>query len=64
MWASGDVLSNTSYLILNKDRALLEVEAKRLQLDLHKGCSATCYVVRVLAFPYAGRPGYDERWRP
>lgn len=45
-------------------RVLAEVEAKRLLLDLHKGCTAHCYILRVLALPYADREGYQESWRP
>lgn len=45
-------------------RVLAEVEAKRLQLALHKECDASCYVVRVLALPYASHPDYREEWRP
>lgn len=48
----------------NPARVLAEVEAKRLMLDLHRECTGACYVVRVLALPYAGRDGYREEWRP
>ena len=36
LWSSGDVLSNTSYLIINKSRALRDVEAKRRIVDLYE----------------------------
>lgn len=45
-------------------RVLAEVDAKRLLLDLHKQCEASCYILRVLALPYSDRPGYQEAWRP
>lgn len=45
-------------------RELREVEAKRLLLDLHKHCPASCYVLRVLALPYEHRIDYREEWRP
>lgn len=60
-------------------RVLAEVEAKRRILALHGQSSASvcdlcssdshvvqmpCLTVRLLALPYADRPGYDERWRP
>lgn len=43
-------------------RVLREVESKRLQLDLHKHCQDSCYVVRVLAVPYADCRGYRDEW--
>lgn len=56
-------------------RALAEVDAKRKILDLHKPVAITgnvccadanrypCHTVRLLAQPYAGRPGWREEWR-
>jgi hypothetical protein len=53
---------------------LAEVDAKRRILDEHAerggtctACSwqgAPCHTVRLLALPYADRPGYQEGWRP
>ena len=51
------------YLQIHKQRALAEVEAKRLQLGLHKECNESCYVVRILALPYASHSAYQEGWR-
>jgi hypothetical protein len=61
-------------------RILVEVEAKRQLLRIHRryapeddqaclGCAGgimwvRCPVVRLLALPYADRPGYREEWRP
>jgi hypothetical protein len=61
-------------------RVLREVDAKRQLLAIHRpyvaepdqaclGCAGgiefeRCPVVRLLALPYAGRPGYREDWRP
>lgn len=61
-------------------RVLREVEAKRRLLDIHRpyvaepgqaclGCAGgiefeRCPVVRLLALPYADRPGYRDEWRP
>jgi len=56
-------------------RVLAEVEAKRRILDeieaehgacLGEGCvpADTDHIVRLLALPYADRPGYLEEWRP
>lgn len=44
-------------------RVLAEVKAKRLLLDLHRKCNASCYVVKVLALPYSDRPSYRAEWR-
>ncbi|NEA21601.1 DUF6221 family protein [Actinomadura bangladeshensis] len=30
----------------------------------HDAARAPCRTLRLLALPYAGRAGYDERWRP
>ncbi|WP_037683058.1 DUF6221 family protein [Streptomyces griseus] len=64
----------------NPARVLREIDAKRQILALHRpyvaesgqaclGCAGgiefeRCPVVRLLALPYAGRPGYREEWRP
>jgi hypothetical protein len=67
----------TEILIIGKRRALREVETKRrllLQFEL-RGDSVRRTVVpssggvwddllRMLAMPYANRPGYREEWRP
>jgi hypothetical protein len=61
-------------------RILAEVDAKRRILDEHRlvaaddvpglvqcgldGETMPCDHVRLLALPYADRPGYDESWRP
>lgn len=61
-------------------RVLREVEAKRRMLGIHRpyvpepdqaclGCAggimfSACPVIRLLALPYADRPGYREEWRP
>lgn len=60
-------------------RVLAEVDAKRRIIDLHKGvndycaeCDLVrsnypyhpCTTLRLLALPYADRPGYREEWRP
>jgi hypothetical protein len=45
-------------------RVLREVEAKRLLLQLHRECDAQCYILKVLALPYADHPSYNEAWRP
>lgn len=61
-------------------RALREIDSKRQLLTLHRpyvaepgqaclGCAGgieweTCPVVRLLALPYADRPGYQDEWRP
>ncbi|MFI2663254.1 DUF6221 family protein [Micromonospora carbonacea] len=60
-------------------RALAEVEAKRRIIDLHpaaglrsapESCGSCvsypgpCDTLRLLALPYADRPGYREEWRP
>lgn len=53
------------------DRALREVEAKRLRLaeverDLADDPTdeTAAWLLRVEALPYADRPGFDESWRP
>lgn len=43
-------------------RVLAEVEAKRRILDAYE--DETGYLLRLLALPYADRPGYREEWRP
>lgn len=48
----------------NPARVLAECEAKRLRLALHKGCDASCYVLRVEALPYADHAAWREEWRP
>jgi len=64
----------------NPARVLRETDAKRQMLAIHRpyvaepgqaclGCAGgieweTCPVVRLLALPYADRPGYREEWRP
>jgi Family of unknown function (DUF6221) len=61
-------------------RVLREIDAKRRLLAIHRpyvpepdqsclGCAGgimftSCPVVRLLALPYADRPGYCEEWRP
>ena len=61
-------------------RVLREIDAKRQLLTIHRpyvaepgqaclGCAGGtefegCPVVRLLALPYADRPGYLEEWRP
>jgi len=61
-------------------RVLAEIDAKRRILAIHRryvpesgqaclGCSGgieweACPVVRLLALPYASRPGFRESWRP
>ena len=61
-------------------RVLREIDAKRRLLAVHRpyvaepdqaclGCAGgiefeRCPVVRLLALPYADRPGYREDWRP
>jgi hypothetical protein len=55
-------------------RVLAEVEAKHRIADLHEGrhtCGDSdhndedpCDTLRVLALPYADRPGYRDEWRP
>lgn len=61
-------------------RVLREIDAKRRLLAIHRpyvpepdqaclGCAGgimftSCPVVRLLALPYADRPGYREEWRP
>ena len=61
-------------------RVLRELDAKRRLLVVHRpyapepdqsclGCAGgitftSCPVVRLLALPYADRPGYREEWRP
>jgi hypothetical protein len=60
-------------------RVLREVEAKRRIVDWVVGAQAAAgeppgfdpadaealtHAVRLLALPYADRPGYDEAWRP
>lgn len=60
----GAVTTETEVVVYDPARVLREVEANRLLLDLHKECTAQCYVVRVLALPYAHLPGYQEEWRP
>lgn len=60
------------------DRLLAEVDAKRAVLDIWERENAQRYVhaegesrswlvdevVKLLALPYADRPGYEEAWRP
>ncbi|MEV5940656.1 DUF6221 family protein [Streptomyces sp. NPDC051994] len=58
----------------NPARVLAEVEAKRRILDGIAGADAegayitatftAMDVLRLLALPYAGHPGYREEWRP
>ncbi|MGW2692368.1 DUF6221 family protein [Streptomyces sp. NPDC001296] len=61
-------------------RVLREIDAKRRLLAIHRpyvpepdqaclGCAGgimftSCPVVRLLALPYADRPGYRDDWRP
>jgi len=53
-------------------RVLAEVEAKRRVVDEcdrtltyeDHGYAISDMVLRLLALPYAGEPGYDEAWRP
>jgi len=63
---TASILSGNAEHIARHDpaRVLAEVEAKRLLLTLHKECDPSCYIVRVLALPYADLPGYQEAWRP
>ncbi|MFI2204886.1 DUF6221 family protein [Streptomyces sp. NPDC020192] len=60
------------------DRVLRELEAKRALLEEHgtrddgscRTCRggerprSPCTTLRLLAVPFAGRPGYDDSWRP
>lgn len=48
----------------NPDRVLAECEAKREILDVTRGTYSSDLVRRLLALPYADRPGYREEWRP
>jgi hypothetical protein len=61
-------------------RVLREIDAKRRMLAVHRpyvpepdqsclGCAggimfSSCPIVRLLALPYADRPGYRVEWRP
>jgi hypothetical protein len=53
-------------------RVLAECESKRMIVAEHPGTEACaccdylapCPTLRLLALPYAGRPGYQETWQP
>lgn len=44
-------------------RMLADLDAKFMLLGLHIYCPDHCYVLRVLAHPYAGDPEFRKLWR-
>lgn len=66
LWARG--------LVESKEELLADVEAKRRIIDLYEAADGAGFVghllrnsldtpLRLLALPFAGRPGWREEWR-